>query len=46
MSARHVREDCGIHHPAGTGASIMNCLLCAGGGDGLAWGGEEYKQLI
>lgn len=45
MSARHVREDCGIHDPAGTRVRITNCLLCVGGRDGLAWGDEEYKGV-
>lgn len=46
MSARPVREDCGIHGPAVTRVSIMNCLLCARGGCGLAWGDEECKRLV
>lgn len=42
MSVRHVREDCGIcfHILAVTGASTMNCLLCAGEW-GMDWMGKR-----
>ena len=48
MSVRHVREDCGICFLilAVTGASTMNCLLCAGSGDGLDVEDGEYRGFI
>ena len=48
MSVRHVREDCGICFLilAVTGASTMNCLLCAGSGDGLDAEDGEYRGFI